>query len=51
MDYSRQVERLNLGSLPTSRVSWEQPHEGNLFTHLYRRRAFQTLLEPGADAA
>ena len=47
----RQVERLNLGSLPTSRVSWEQPHEGNLFTHLYRRRAFQTLLEPGADAA
>jgi hypothetical protein len=47
----RQVERLNLGSLPTSRVSWEQPHEGNIFTHLYRRRAFQTVVEPGVDAA
>ena len=38
---SRNVERLNLGALPTSRVSWDQPHEGNLFEHLYRRRAFQ----------
>jgi len=38
---SRNVERLNLGPLPTSRVSWDQPHEGNLFEHLYRRRAVQ----------
>lgn len=35
------VERLNLGPLPTSRVSWDQPHEGNLFEHLYRQRAIQ----------
>jgi acyl-CoA reductase-like NAD-dependent aldehyde dehydrogenase len=38
---SPSVERLNLGPLPTSRLSWDQPHEGNLFTHLYRQRAFQ----------
>jgi acyl-CoA reductase-like NAD-dependent aldehyde dehydrogenase len=38
---SRNVERLNIGALPTSRVSWDQPHEGNLFEHLYKRRAFQ----------
>lgn len=35
------IERLNLGALPTTRVSWDQPHEGNLFEHLWRRRAFQ----------
>lgn len=34
------VERLNLGPVPTCRVSWDQPHEGNLFEHLYRQRAF-----------
>jgi acyl-CoA reductase-like NAD-dependent aldehyde dehydrogenase len=38
---SRDVDRLNLGALPTTRVSWDQPHEGNLFEHLYRQRAFQ----------
>jgi acyl-CoA reductase-like NAD-dependent aldehyde dehydrogenase len=35
------VERLNLGTIPTSHVSWDQPHEGNLFEHLYRQRAIQ----------
>ena len=38
---SGSVDRLNLGPLPTSRVEWDQPHEGNLFEHLYRRRAIQ----------
>jgi acyl-CoA reductase-like NAD-dependent aldehyde dehydrogenase len=33
--------RLNLGPIPTQQVSWDQPHEGNLFEHLYGRRAFQ----------
>jgi len=37
----RTIERLNVGVIPTSRVSWDQPHEGNLFEHLYHRRAFQ----------
>ena len=27
----------------TSRVDWDQPHEGNLFEHLYRQRALQGL--------
>jgi Aldehyde dehydrogenase family len=35
------VHRLSLGPIPTQRVSWDQPHEGNLFEHLYARRAFQ----------
>lgn len=35
------IDRLNLGEVPTSRVSWDQPHEGNLFAHLYRQRAIQ----------
>jgi acyl-CoA reductase-like NAD-dependent aldehyde dehydrogenase len=35
------LERLNLGPIPTPRISWDQPHEGNLFELLYRRRALQ----------
>jgi hypothetical protein len=35
------VQRLNLGPMPTFQVSWDQPHEGNLFEHLYVRRALQ----------
>ncbi|PWU08428.1 MAG: aldehyde dehydrogenase [Verrucomicrobia bacterium] len=35
------IERLNLGAIPTMQVSWDQPHEGNLFDFLYRRRAVE----------
>ncbi|HKR61185.1 MAG TPA: aldehyde dehydrogenase family protein [Pyrinomonadaceae bacterium] len=38
---SPHVDRLNVGPVPTSVVNWDQPHEGNLFEHLYARRAFQ----------
>ena len=38
------IDRLNMGPVPTIRLSYDQPHEGNLFEHLYRQRAFQ--LEP-----
>ncbi|MEM7307796.1 MAG: aldehyde dehydrogenase family protein [Planctomycetota bacterium] len=38
---STDVERLNLGPIPTSRVEWDQPHEGNLFETLWERRAIQ----------
>ena len=38
---SPNVGRLNLGGIPTCKISWDQPHEGNLFDHLYARRAFQ----------
>ena len=36
---SPHVERLNVGAVPTTRVDWDQPHEGNLFEFLYTRRA------------
>jgi acyl-CoA reductase-like NAD-dependent aldehyde dehydrogenase len=35
------IDRLNLGPVPTWKLSWDQPHEGNLFEHLYRQRSFQ----------
>ncbi len=35
------IDRLNIGPIETYRLSWDQPHEGNLFEHLYRQRAFQ----------
>ncbi|HEX8139622.1 MAG TPA: aldehyde dehydrogenase family protein [Pyrinomonadaceae bacterium] len=38
---SSNVDRLNVGPVPTSRLTWDQPHEGNLFEHLYARRAFE----------
>jgi acyl-CoA reductase-like NAD-dependent aldehyde dehydrogenase len=38
---SPHIHRLNLGPVPTSRVEWDQPHEGNLFEFLYARRALQ----------
>jgi acyl-CoA reductase-like NAD-dependent aldehyde dehydrogenase len=38
---SSHVDRLNIGAVATNQVSWDQPHEGNLFEHLYGRRAFQ----------
>jgi hypothetical protein len=38
------VGRLNLGAIPTTRIRWDQPHEGNLFEHLYASRAFQNAL-------
>ncbi|MCG3178548.1 MAG: hypothetical protein BIFFINMI_00876 [Phycisphaerae bacterium] len=38
---SPDVDRLNVGPLPTWQVSWDQPHEGNLLEHLYRRRSFR----------
>ena len=41
MMLSPDIERLNLGTYPTNRVQWEQPHEGNLFEFLYHRRAIQ----------
>jgi acyl-CoA reductase-like NAD-dependent aldehyde dehydrogenase len=38
------VDRLNVGPIPTNVISWDQPHEGNLFEHLYARRSFQTAV-------
>lgn len=38
---SSHVDRLNIGPIPTTQIGWDQPHEGNLFEHLYARRAYQ----------
>jgi hypothetical protein len=35
------IDRLNLGPIPTTRLNWFQPHEGNIVDFLYRARAFQ----------
>jgi hypothetical protein len=35
------IERLNIGPISTMKVSWDQPHEGNLFEFLYKRRAIE----------
>ena len=35
------IDRLNVGPIETFKLSWDQPHEGNLFELLYRQRAFQ----------
>jgi acyl-CoA reductase-like NAD-dependent aldehyde dehydrogenase len=35
------IDRLNLGPISTMEISWDQPHEGNLFEFLYRRRALE----------
>jgi acyl-CoA reductase-like NAD-dependent aldehyde dehydrogenase len=35
------IDRLNLGPVPTIRLNWLQPHEGNIVDFLFRARAFQ----------
>ena len=36
------IDRLTSGPIPTTRLNWLQPHEGNILDVLYRARAFQT---------
>jgi hypothetical protein len=38
---SHLIDRLNLGPVPTTKLDWLQPHEGNIIEFLYRARAFQ----------
>jgi len=35
------IDRLNVGPIPTTRLNWLQPHEGNLIDFLFRSRAYQ----------
>ena len=37
------IGRLNLGPVPTLEISWDQPHEGNLFEFLYKRRSIERM--------
>jgi hypothetical protein len=36
------IDRLNFGPVPTTRLNWLQPHEGNIVEFLFRARAFQS---------
>ena len=45
------VDRLNVGAIQTNQISWDQPHEGNLFEHLYARRSFQQSADAALAAA
>ena len=45
------VDRLNVGAIQTNTISWDQPHEGNLFEHLYARRSFQQRPDEALAAA
>jgi hypothetical protein len=38
---STHIDRLNLGPIPTTKLNWLQPHEGNIVEFLFRARALQ----------
>lgn len=40
------IDRLNIGPIPTNRINWLQPHEGNIIEFLYRNRAYQIAEMP-----
>ncbi|MFM9026338.1 MAG: aldehyde dehydrogenase family protein [Planctomycetaceae bacterium] len=44
------VDRLNIGPVPTTKLDWLQPHEGNIIDFLYRSRALQ-VAEGKAEVA
>ena len=45
-----EIDRLNLGPIPTTRLDWLQPHEGNIIDFLYRSRALQVPAEAPVHA-
>ena len=45
------IDRLNVGPVSTMQVAWDQPHEGNLFEFLYKRRAIVYAEKPAAKPA
>ena len=38
---AQNIDRLNVGPIPTIKLNWLQPHEGNIVDFLFRPRAFQ----------
>ncbi|TWU04752.1 aldehyde dehydrogenase family protein [Stieleria varia] len=36
-----EIDRVNIGPIPTNRLNWLQPHEGNIIDFLFRSRAYQ----------
>lgn len=45
-----EIDRLNIGPIPTNRLNWLQPHEGNIIDFLFRSRAYQMADLPVAAA-
>ncbi|MEM9646765.1 MAG: aldehyde dehydrogenase family protein, partial [Planctomycetota bacterium] len=45
-----EIDRLNIGGIPTNRLNWLQPHEGNIIDFLFRSRAYQIAQTPVASA-
>ena len=39
------IDRLNIGPIPTSQLDWKQPHEGNIIDFLFRSRAYQVTAD------
>jgi len=35
------IDRMNAGPIPTTKLNWLQPHEGNIIDFLFRSRAYQ----------
>ncbi len=44
------IDRLNIGPIPTIKLDWLQPHEGNIVEFLFRARAYQLPQERLAAA-
>jgi acyl-CoA reductase-like NAD-dependent aldehyde dehydrogenase len=36
------IDRLNIGAMPTIALNWLQPHEGSIVDFLFNARAYQT---------
>jgi acyl-CoA reductase-like NAD-dependent aldehyde dehydrogenase len=36
-----EIDRLNIGPVSTMAISWDQPHEGNMFEFLWQRRSIE----------
>ncbi len=36
-----EIDRLNIGPVSTMKISWDQPHEGNMFEFLWQRRSIE----------
>jgi acyl-CoA reductase-like NAD-dependent aldehyde dehydrogenase len=40
------IDRLNIGPIPTIKLDWLQPHEGNIVDFLFRARSYQNSPPP-----
>ena len=41
LEACRDIDRLNIGPVSTMKISWDQPHEGNMFEFLWKRRSIE----------